>query len=78
MAELPDQDDPAILLQRHHRCCAGMAHDFQVNRETVGQSDGVDIQVHDDASVDVLGHEERMAQAEKNFTLPAPSISDEL
>ena len=61
VAELSNQDDRTIVFQRHHCSRSGMAHDFQVDREAVGQRDSVDIQVHDDACVNVLGHEECMA-----------------
>jgi hypothetical protein len=33
-----------------------MAHNFQIDRETIGQRDGVDVQVHNDAGIDVFGH----------------------
>jgi hypothetical protein len=49
VTELPNQDDRAIVFQWHHRGRSGMAHHFQVDREAVGQGDGVDIQVNDDA-----------------------------
>jgi hypothetical protein len=56
MPELPNQDDRASVFQWHHRSRSRMAHNLQVDRETVGQRDGVDIQVYNDACVNVLGH----------------------
>ena len=32
-----------------------MTHHFQVDREAVGQGDGVDIQVYNDACIDLFG-----------------------
>jgi hypothetical protein len=55
VAELPNQYDRAIVLQRHHSGRSRMAHNFQVDRKTVGQRDGVDVQIHDDTCIDLFG-----------------------
>src|SRR5262245_1448188 len=54
MAKLVDQDDPAVVFQRHHRRGSRVSYDFEVDREAIGQCNGVDIQLHHDSCIDVL------------------------